>query len=82
MNSNTRQYLLALIFIGVAIYQCVIKDYLEFALYLVAGLSFGLNALTLEDRFVAYKKPLVIATWIFIASTGILFLYLIQFKYL
>lgn len=82
MNAKTRQYLFGLIFIGVAIYQLAIEDLLEFALYALAGTSFIVNALTMEPRLVPYKKPLVIASWILIGATGILFLYLLQFKYL
>jgi hypothetical protein len=82
MNARTRQYLFGLIFIGVGIYQIAIKDYLEFCLYALAGLAFIVNALTMEPRLLSVKKPLVIASWILIGATGILFLYLLQFKYL
>lgn len=82
MSAKNRQYLFGLIFFGVAIYQLVIKDYLEVCLYGLAGLAFIVNALTLEPQAAQYKKPLVIASWILIAGTGILFLYLLQFKYL
>ena len=81
MDSTKRQYLFGLIFIGVGIYQLTIKDYLEFSLYAVAGLSFIVNALTLEPKLIAHKKNLVIASWILIITTGLLFLYLIQFKW-
>ncbi len=82
MKALTRQYLFGLIFIGVAIYQLVIKDYLEFGLYATAGLAFVANALTFEPKLFAYKKILVIATWVLIIVTGLLFLYLLQFKFL
>ena len=82
MNAQTRQYLFGLIFVAVGVYQLVIKDYLEFALYAVAGAAFILNALAMEPRLIAYKKPLSIVTWIFIAATGIIFLYVLQFKYI
>jgi hypothetical protein len=81
MNSIQRQYLFGLIFIGVGIYQLTIGDYLEFSLYAVAGLSFMVNALTLEPRLVAFKKNLIILSWALIFATGLLFLYLIQFKW-
>ena len=81
MNSTQRQYLFGLIFIGVGIYQLTISDFLEFSLYAVAGLSFIVNALTLEPKLIARKKPLVIASWVLIIATGLLFLYLIQFKW-
>lgn len=82
MNATTRQYLFGLIFIGVGIYQLIKMDLLEACLYLLAGTAFVFNTLATEPRFVAYKKPLVIVTWVLIITVGILFLYLLQFKYL
>jgi hypothetical protein len=82
LNSQTRQYLFGLIFIGVGIYQFVIGDYLECTLYAVAGLAFIVNALTFESKLFNYKKPLVIVSWLLIGASGLLFLYLLQFKYL
>jgi hypothetical protein len=82
MNSQVRQYLFGLIFVGVGIYQMVMKDYLEFSLYAIAGLAFIVNALTFEPKLFSYKKPLVMLSWALIGITGILFLYLLQFKYL
>jgi len=82
MNARTRQYLFGLLFIGVGIYQLVVGDMLEFSLYGLAGAAFIVNALTMEARLLNYKKPLVIISWILIGATGVLFLYLLQFKYL
>ena len=82
MNSKTRQYVFGIIFLAVGVYQLVINDLLEFSLYGMAGAAFIVNALTMEPRFSSQKKPLVIVSWILIAGTGILFLYLLQFKYL
>ena len=82
MNAKNHQYLFGLIFIAFGIYQLIVKDYLEFSLYALAGTSFIVNCLTMEPQLVAYKKPLVITSWLLIAATGILFLYLLQFKYL
>jgi hypothetical protein len=82
MNSKTRQYLFGIIFLAVGVYQLVINDLLEFGLYGMAGAAFIVNAITMEPRFSSQKKPLVIISWILIAGTGILFLYLLQFKYL
>lgn len=82
MKSTNRQYLFGALFVAFGIYQAVTADYLEFSLYAMAGLSFVFNALTFEPKLYPYKKPLVVVTWILIISTGILFLYLLQFKYL
>jgi hypothetical protein len=82
MSSKTRQYLFGAIFFAVGVYQLVAKDYIEASLYMVAGLAFVFNTLTMEPRLLSYKKPLVLVSWILIISTGILFLYLLQFKYL
>ena len=81
MNARIRQYLFGLIFIGVGLFQLYIKDYSEACLYSLAGLAFIVNTLTGEPKLAAYKKALVIITWLLIVSTAILFLYLIQFKY-
>ena len=81
MNSVQRQYLFGLIFICFGVYQLTIRDYLEFSLYTIAGLSFVVNALTLEPKLIAYKKMLVALSWILIITTGLLFFYLIQFKW-
>lgn len=81
MNSTQRQYLFGLIFIGVGIYELTRQDYLEFSLYALAGLSFIVNGLTFEPKLEAYKKSLVILSWVLIVVTGLLFLYLIQFKW-
>ena len=82
MNAKSRQYLFGLLFIAFGVYQLTVKDYLEFSLYALAGTAFIVNCLTMEPRLFAYKKPLVIVSWILIGATGILFLYLLQFKYL
>jgi hypothetical protein len=82
MKSLNRQYLFGSLFIAFGIYQLVIKDYLEFSLYAVAGCAFIVNALTMEPKLYPYKKPLVILSWLLIFASGALFLYLLQFKYL
>lgn len=81
MNATVRQYLFGLIFIGVSIYYLTIKSYLESSLYAVAGLSFIANALTLEPKLEAHKKLLVMVSWTLIIITGLLFLYLVQFRW-
>lgn len=55
---------------------------LESFLYMVAGAAFIFNTLASEPSLVTYKRTLVIITWILIIGAGILFLYLLQFKYL
>lgn len=77
-----RQYFFGLIFLAVGVYQFTIGDYLEMALYSLGGLAFIVNTLTMEPKLAAWKSALVIVSWILIISTGILFLYLLQFKYL
>lgn len=82
MNQRTRQYLFGLIFFGVGIYQLIKDDALEASLYMVAGTAFVFNTLATEPALFNYKKILVITTWSLIIAAGILFLYLLQFKYL
>jgi len=80
MNSHTRQYLFGAIFIAVGIYQATVGDYLELSLYAVGGLAFIVNALSLEPKFDQYKKIAGIVSWVLIITTGLLLIYLIQFK--
>lgn len=82
MNSRTRQYLFGLIFLGVGIFQLYRKDYLEALLYGLAGLSFIANTLTGEAKLASAKKALVVITWLLIISTALVFLWVLQFKYL
>ena len=81
MNSVQRQYLFGLIFMGVGIYQFTLRDYLEFSLYMVAGSAFIVNGLTFEAKLQPYHRQLVILSWALIIASGILFLYLVQFKW-
>ena len=82
MSSVLRQYAFAFIFITVGIFQLVKRDPLEASLYLLAGSAFIFNALAGDLRLVRYKKIFVIITWVLMAVVGILFLYVLQFKYL
>ena len=82
MNARVRQYLFGVIFLGFGIYQLVKKDMLEAALYMVAGAAFIFNTVASEPGLAQYKKVLVVITWALIIGAGILFLYLLQFKFL
>ena len=82
MNARTRQYLFGIIFLGVGIYYIAKHDWLEASLYSIAGLAFILNTLAAEPRLFPYKKVLAIITWALIISTGLIFLYVLQFKFL
>lgn len=80
MKSRNMHYFFGSIFIAMAIYQWTIKDMQEFTLYGLAGLAFIVNTMAMEPRLASYKKPLTIFTWLLMVATGILFLYLLQFK--
>jgi hypothetical protein len=81
MNSLTRQYIFGSIFVAVGAYQAWKGDFIETSLYIVAGIAFIMNALTLEPKLIKFKKALVAITWVFIAASVILFLYVLQFKF-
>lgn len=82
MNARTRQYLFGIIFLGVGIYYIVKQDWLEALLYSIAGSAFISNTLAAEPRLVQYKKTMAIITWALIICTGLVFLYVLQFKFL
>jgi hypothetical protein len=81
MNSRVRQYLFASIFFAVGAYYAVKSDYVEGALYMLAGLAFAANSMVSEPRLAPYRKAVVIVSWTLIIATGILFLWVMQFKY-
>lgn len=82
MNATLRQYGFALIFLGVGIYQLIKNDALEATLYLLGAAAFVCNNLASSPRLAAYRKAMVIITWVLILAVGILFLYLLQFRHL
>jgi hypothetical protein len=82
MNARHRQYLFGVIFLGFGIYQLVLKDVLEASLYMVAGAAFIFNTAASEPSLSQHKKVLVAITWVLIITAGLLFLYLLQFKFL
>lgn len=81
MNATQRQYLFGLIFLAVGVYYVVRQSFVEAPLYIVGGLAFIVNALTIEPRLTKYKKPLTVISWILIITTGLLLLYLVQFHW-
>jgi len=81
MSSLTRQYIFGFIFVAVGAYQAWKGDFIETSLYIVAGVAFIMNALTLEPKLIKFKKTLVAITWGFIAASVVLFLYVLQFKF-
>lgn len=81
MNATLRQYGFAIIFLGVGIFQLIKHDALEASLYLLGGAAFVSNNLASAPKLVAYRKPLVIVTWVLIVAVGVLFLYMLQFKH-
>jgi hypothetical protein len=81
MNAQTRQYIFGSIFLAVGGYQFYLNDMLEFSLYACAGSAFIVNALVNEPRLFPYKKVLVMLTWALIIASGILFFYLLRYKF-
>lgn len=82
MDSRIRQYLFGLVFFGFGVYEFMKDDPLEASVYLTAGLAFIANNLVSEPRLFAYKKILVAITWALIIAASIIFLYVLQFKFL
>jgi hypothetical protein len=82
MNATLRQYGFAAIFLGVGIYQLIRHDALEATLYLLGAMAFISNNLASSPKLLAYKRILVIVTWVLIIAVGLLFLYVLQFKHM
>ena len=82
MSARIRQYLFGAIFFAIGIYYLVQGNAQEASLYLMAGLCFTLNTMINEPALLPYKKVLTIVTWSMIIVTSILFLWVMQSKYL
>ncbi|HZI23901.1 MAG TPA: DUF3953 domain-containing protein [Chryseolinea sp.] len=82
MDSRIRQYLFGLVFFGFGVYEFKKNDPLEASVYLLAGLAFIFNNLVSEPKLHAHKRLLVVVTWILIIAASIVFLYVLQFKFL
>jgi hypothetical protein len=80
MNARLRQYGFVVIFLAIGIYQVIKGDYLESSLYFLASFAFIVNNLSTEPALSSYKKILVIATWVLIAITALVFLWVLQFS--
>jgi hypothetical protein len=81
MSGHRRYYIYGAALLAFGIYQLAQRDPLESSLYFSAALTFAVNGAASEPALENHKKLLVIASWIFIAITALLFLYLLQFKY-
>lgn len=81
MSSLIRQYIFGAFFILFGVYQFTKSDYLEVALYFMAGAAFIFNALAKEHKLENFKTILVIITWSLILGAGVIFLYVLQFKF-
>lgn len=82
MNSHKQFYLWGAALIAFGAYNLYQGDAFEFALYALAGVTFIINALPYQPALLPYRRILVIASWIFIFATAVLFLYMLQFKFL
>ena len=82
MNAFTLQYIFGVFFIGFGIYQLILGDYLEFALYAAAGGAFIFNTLAREPKMERYKSVFVFLTWGLIIIAAVTFFYVLQFNFL
>lgn len=82
MNASRNHYLFGGLFFAIGVYQLIVGDWSEFWLYAAAGSAFVVTALSGEPRLQRHRKPLAIISWLLILGTGILFLFMLQFRYL
>jgi len=72
-----QQYGFALFFAVMAVYQYVKVNYLEMSLYISVTTAFILLALAKDGYFTKSKKTVDLLSWILIAISGVLFLYVL-----
>jgi ABC-type branched-subunit amino acid transport system permease subunit len=80
MNNKSLNLAFAIGFFILGLYNLYRMDLQEVCLYFLAALAFVFNILASEPTLLRYKKPFTIMTWVLMVVTGLLFLYLLQFK--
>ena len=77
MKGAFSQYLIGVLLIAFSFYQVFLEEYVEFAMYLSAGLGFVMAGLIKDNVFEKQHRLLTILSWgcIFIAGFLLLFLF-------
>ena len=80
MNNKSLTLAFAIGFFILGLYNLYRMDLQEVGLYFLAALAFTFNVLASEPKLLRFRKPFTIITWVLMVVTGLLFLYLLQFK--
>jgi len=80
MNNKSLSLAFAIGFFILGLYNLYRMDLQEVGLYFLAALAFTFNILASEPKLLRFKKPFTIITWVLLVITGLLFLFLVQFK--
>jgi hypothetical protein len=80
MNNKSLNLAFAIGFFILGLYNLYRMDLQEVGLYFLAALAFTFNVLASEPKLLRFRKPFTIITWVLMVVTGLLFLYLLQFK--
>ena len=75
---TSREYGFTLIFYALAVYQFLKPNYLEMALYLLAGTAFGLMGLVKDGKFQKHKNLVDIISWTLVIITVFYFLFMLR----
>ena len=78
MKKAFSQYLISVLLIAFSVYQTVIQEFVEFTMYLSAGLGFLLAGLLKDNMFERQRRLLNILSWAFIFIAGFLLLFLFR----
>ena len=70
--------LITVAFAALAVYAFSSGKVLEGIVYILVALGFGLMDMVRSEKFVQYKKPLNIASWVVIIAAVILFVALLR----
>ena len=78
MKKSYTQYLVGILLIGLAVYQIIKNDILEFLTYTTAGLAFISMGLIKNKTFEKHHKSMNIISWILTLIAGVLLLTLFR----
>ena len=78
MKGLTTSYLISFLLIIFSFYQFYLKEYVEFAMYLSAGIGFITTGLIKNERLTRHRRWLTILSWVSIFTAGFLLMFLFR----
>ncbi len=78
MKRSYTQYLVGILLLSFSLYQFFQREFVEFSMYLTAGLAFVVMGIIKDKLLPGYGRFLNILSWVLILMAGFLLLFLFR----